>query len=219
MPKEELTELQFWEAIDKTTIEFLYPITYTNKGKGKLQTPAVTPQRIQPPTWKKTRVKSPNNSSYHYTSESVINISSTDASTSNATSTFEHFPFQTKQRKEDLLGLYGETTSLWKITESEGKQEVEEEKESEDHEFTYQNLILENPESETPNFQTQPNLDNQENDTPNIQTPPNQNNSNSEIINQYLFPVIVIDQPSIEPIGQFIQSQNQQQPPPVPLQQ
>ncbi|KAG9296555.1 hypothetical protein G9A89_015147 [Geosiphon pyriformis] len=70
------------------------------------------------------------------------------------------------------------------------KQEVKAEEESEDQEFTYQNPILENPKIETPNFQTQPNLDNQENDTPNIQTPPNQNNLNSEIINQYLSPVI-----------------------------
>ncbi|KAG9306211.1 hypothetical protein G9A89_016115 [Geosiphon pyriformis] len=85
-----------------------YPIIYTSKGKGKLQTPAVTLQRIQPPTWKKTRVKSPNNPSYHYTLGSAINILSTNISASNATSTFRHFPFQTKQRKENLLGLYGD---------------------------------------------------------------------------------------------------------------
>ncbi|KAG9290555.1 hypothetical protein G9A89_020925 [Geosiphon pyriformis] len=134
-----------------------YPITYTNKGKKKLQTPAVTPQRIQPPTWKKTRVKSPNNPSYHYTPGSAINISSTDVSTSNATSVFGHFPFQSKQRKEDLLELYNEyfeefksqllmplgfqslppqlnfgIVSPWKITELEREQEVKEEEESED---------------------------------------------------------------------------------------
>ncbi|KAG9288095.1 hypothetical protein G9A89_017690 [Geosiphon pyriformis] len=170
-----------------------YPITYTSKDKEKLQTSAVTPQRIQPPTWKKTRVESPNNPSYHYTLGSVINILSTDMFTSNTKSAFGCFPFQ----------------------------KVEKEEESEDHKFTYQNSILENPESETPNFQTQPNLDNQENDTPNIQTPPNQNNPNPEVINQYLLPVIIIDQPPVEPIGQPIQPQNQQnqQPPPVPPQQ
>ncbi|KAG9298698.1 hypothetical protein G9A89_012766 [Geosiphon pyriformis] len=102
------------------------------------------------------------------------------------------------------------TISLWEITESEGEQEVEEEEESEDHEFTYQNLILENPESETLNFQTQPNLNNQKNDILNIQTPPNQNNLNPEVINQYLSPVIIINQPPIKPIGQPIQPQNQQ---------
>ncbi|KAG9290175.1 hypothetical protein G9A89_022151 [Geosiphon pyriformis] len=47
-----------------------------NKGKGKLQTPAVTPKQIQPLIWKKTRVESPTNPSYHYTSRSAINISS-----------------------------------------------------------------------------------------------------------------------------------------------
>ncbi|KAG9296893.1 hypothetical protein G9A89_006848 [Geosiphon pyriformis] len=41
----------------KHHIQQRYPITYTSKGKGKLQTLAVTPQRIQPPIWKKTRVE------------------------------------------------------------------------------------------------------------------------------------------------------------------
>ncbi|KAG9307224.1 hypothetical protein G9A89_017052 [Geosiphon pyriformis] len=44
-----------------------YPITYTSKGKGKLQTPVVTPKRIQPLTWKKTRIESPTDPSYYYT--------------------------------------------------------------------------------------------------------------------------------------------------------
>ncbi|KAG9301146.1 hypothetical protein G9A89_012529 [Geosiphon pyriformis] len=215
-------------------IQQRYPITYTSKGKGKLQTPA------------KTRIKSSNNPSYYYTPGSAINISLTDASASNVTSTFGCFPFQSKQRKKDLLGPYGEyfkgfksqslmpsgfqspppqpnfgIMSLWKITESERGQEVEEEKKSKDHKFTYQNPILENPESKTPNFQTQPNLDNQKNNTPNIQTPPNQNNPNFKVINQYLPSVIVIDQPPVEPIGQPIQPQNQQnqQLLPVPPQQ
>ncbi|KAG9301873.1 hypothetical protein G9A89_004552 [Geosiphon pyriformis] len=47
-------------------IQQRYPITYASKGKGKLQTPAVTPRKIQPPAWKKNRVESPSNSSYHY---------------------------------------------------------------------------------------------------------------------------------------------------------
>ncbi|KAG9300346.1 hypothetical protein G9A89_009970 [Geosiphon pyriformis] len=183
-----------------------YPITYTSKGKGKLQTPA------------KTRVKSPNNLSYHYTLGSAINISLTDVSTLNATSAIGCFPFQSKQRKENLLGSY---SNSWEITESEGKQEVEKEKKSEDQEFTYQNPILENLEIETLNFQTQPNLDNQKNNTPNIQTLSNQNYLNPEVINQYLLPVIVINQPPVEPIGQPIQPPNQQnqQLPPVPTQQ
>ncbi|KAG9302280.1 hypothetical protein G9A89_008771 [Geosiphon pyriformis] len=65
-----------------------YPITYMSKGKRKLQTPAVTPKKIQPLTWKKTRVESPTNPSYHYTPGSTINITFTSAATSNMTSAF-----------------------------------------------------------------------------------------------------------------------------------
>ncbi|KAG9294548.1 hypothetical protein G9A89_008659 [Geosiphon pyriformis] len=83
-----------------------YPITYTSKGKGKLQTPAVTPKKIQPPTWKKTRVESPTAPFYYYTSGTAIHITTADASTSNATSTFGRFLFQSKQREEDLLESY-----------------------------------------------------------------------------------------------------------------
>ncbi|KAG9283942.1 hypothetical protein G9A89_006780 [Geosiphon pyriformis] len=53
-------------------------MTYANKDKRKLQTPAVTPQRIQPPIWKKHRIKLPTNPSYHYISGSIINITATD---------------------------------------------------------------------------------------------------------------------------------------------
>ncbi|KAG9296558.1 hypothetical protein G9A89_015150 [Geosiphon pyriformis] len=84
--------------------------------------------------------------------------------------------------------------------------EKEEEEGSEDQKFTYQNPILENPEIETPNFQTQPNLDNQENNTLNIQTPPNQDNQNPDLINQQnLPPVIVINQPPINLIAKPVQ--------------
>ncbi|KAG9293547.1 hypothetical protein G9A89_005550 [Geosiphon pyriformis] len=89
-------------------------------------------------------------------SRSAINISSTDVSTLNATSTFGCFPFQSKQRKAELLGPYGNyfegfksqlpmpsefqslppqpdfrTTSPWEVIDSEEEQEKEEE-ESED---------------------------------------------------------------------------------------
>ncbi|KAG9296320.1 hypothetical protein G9A89_014912 [Geosiphon pyriformis] len=84
-----------------------YPITYASKDKRKLQTPAVTSQRIQPHMWKKTKVESPINPSYHYTPESTINITSTGASTATMTSAFGKFPFQSKQKKEDLLRPYG----------------------------------------------------------------------------------------------------------------
>ncbi|KAG9284753.1 hypothetical protein G9A89_001123 [Geosiphon pyriformis] len=118
-----------------------YPITYTSKGKGKLQTPAATFQRIQPPTWKKTKVELPNNLSYYYTPGSIINIILIGMSTSNATLTFGQLLFQ-------------------KVTESKEKKE----KKAEDQEFTYQNPIPENPNIETLNFQTQqdPNLKNLE---------------------------------------------------------
>ncbi|KAG9284570.1 hypothetical protein G9A89_000653 [Geosiphon pyriformis] len=195
-------------------IQQRYPITYASKGKGKLQTPAVTPKKIQLPTWKKTKVKSPTAPSYYYTLESAINITSANTSTSNAISTFRQFPFQSKQRKTDLLGPYSKyfeefksrsptpseirlpppqldfgTTTLWELSEEE------EEKKSEDQEFTYQNPITENPEVETPNLQAQQNLnlENSEIKTPNHQR---QNNPNPELINQQnLSPVIVIEQP------------------------
>ncbi|KAG9292863.1 hypothetical protein G9A89_016225 [Geosiphon pyriformis] len=125
-------------------IQQRYPITYANKGKGKLQTLVVIPKRIQPPTWKKTRVESPTAPSYYYTLGSTINITSVSAFTSNAISTFRQFSFQSKQKKTDLLGPYGiqslplqpdfRATTLWELSEEE-----EEGK---------------NPENATPNIQT-----------------------------------------------------------------
>ncbi|KAG9285643.1 hypothetical protein G9A89_009283 [Geosiphon pyriformis] len=106
--------------------------------KGKLQTPAVTPRKIQPPAWKKNRVESPSNPSYHYTLGSAINISSTDVFPSTATLAFGRFLFQN-------FGI----SDLWKATESE-----KEEEELEDQKFTYQNSITKNPEPPQP-----PNLD------------------------------------------------------------
>ncbi|KAG9307590.1 hypothetical protein G9A89_023155 [Geosiphon pyriformis] len=163
----------------KHHIQQKYLITYTNKSKKKLQTSAVTLQRIQLPTWKKTRVESPTNLSYHYTPRSTINISSTDAFTSNVTSTFGQLLFQSNQKKAELLGTYDfGTASSWKVMKSE-------EKENKNQEFNYQNPIPKNS----------------ENQNPNIQTPKNQNNLNSDIINQqYLFQVIIINQPPIKPI-------------------
>ncbi|KAG9301371.1 hypothetical protein G9A89_018043 [Geosiphon pyriformis] len=201
-----------------------YLITYTNKGKGKLQTPAVTPKKIQPPTWKKTRVESPTASSYHYTLGSAINITSASMSISNAISTFGQFPFQSKQRKTDLLESYSEyferfksrlptpsgsqslplqpdfgTATLWELFEEKEEEELE------DQEFTYQNLITKNPEVETPNLQTQQNLnlENSEIETLNHQR---QNNLNPKLINQQNLPlVIVINQLLINPIAEPIQ--------------
>ncbi|KAG9303331.1 hypothetical protein G9A89_013657 [Geosiphon pyriformis] len=70
-------------------IQQQFPITYADKGKGRLQTPAVTLKQIQPLTWKKTRVESPTNPLYYYTPKNTINISSTGMSTLHATLTFE----------------------------------------------------------------------------------------------------------------------------------
>ncbi|KAG9286820.1 hypothetical protein G9A89_012370 [Geosiphon pyriformis] len=130
-----------------------YPITYTSKGKGKLQTPAVTPNRIQPPTWKKTRIESLANPLYYYTFRKLLGP----------------YELQSPPPPPDFR-----ISDLWEVMESEEK----EEEEAEDQEFTYQNLITENPEFETLNLQTQQNL-NQENleiKTPNIQTLPTQDN-------------------------------------------
>ncbi|KAG9291014.1 hypothetical protein G9A89_012886 [Geosiphon pyriformis] len=124
-----------------------YPITYASKGKGKLQTSAVTPKKIQPLTWKKTRVELPTAPSYYYTLEK------------------------------------------------------EEEKESEDQEFTYQNPITENLEQNL-------NLENLEIETPNHQR---QNNPNPKLINQQnLPPVIIINQLPINSITKPIQQPLQQ---------
>ncbi|KAG9298586.1 hypothetical protein G9A89_002533 [Geosiphon pyriformis] len=169
-------------------IQQRYPITYASKGKGKLQTPA-----------KKTRVESPTNPLYHYTPGSAINITFTSVTTSNTTSAFGQFPFQSKQRKAELLEPYSayfegfnsqssmpsglqsplpppdfRISDPWKVTKSE----EEKEEEAKDQEFTYQNLITENPEFETSNLQTQQNLnpENLEIKTPNIQIPPTQDN-------------------------------------------
>ncbi|KAG9294136.1 hypothetical protein G9A89_021495 [Geosiphon pyriformis] len=146
--------------------------------------------------YKHQQIELPTNSSYHYIPGSAINIISTGTSTSNTTSTFGHFSFQSKQKKEDLLGPYNfGTASLWEVTDSEEEQEEEKEK-SEDQEFTYQNPIPKNLNIETLNFQTQqnPNLKNPEIETPNFQMQHHQNNHNSDINNQqHLPPVIMIN--------------------------
>ncbi|KAG9300999.1 hypothetical protein G9A89_018951 [Geosiphon pyriformis] len=182
----------------------IYPITYASKGKGKLQTPAVIPRKIQPPAWKKNRVESPSNPSYHYIPGSTINILSTDMFTSTVTSAFGQFSFQSRQRKTELLGPYDFGISdPWKAVESK-----KEEEESENQKFTYQHLITENLELENPKIET-----------PNIRTLPNQRNQKPELIHQQnLPPVIVINQLPINFLAEPIQ-QSLQLPPQQPEQQ
>ncbi|KAG9290738.1 hypothetical protein G9A89_011701 [Geosiphon pyriformis] len=194
-------------------------ITYADKGKEKLQTPAVTPKQIQPPNWKKTQVELPTNLSYYYMPESAINILSTDKFILNETSIFGCFPFQSKQQKAELLGPYDfRITSPWEITELEEKQKKEEKK-SEDQKFTYQNPIPENPDIRTPNFQTQQNLnsENPEIETPNFQMQHNQNDQNLDINNQQHLPLVIVINPFSAPL---IDEQQQQslQPPQQPQQ-
>ncbi|KAG9299636.1 hypothetical protein G9A89_020807 [Geosiphon pyriformis] len=93
------------QTIERYTQQQFF-ITYADKDKGRLQTPTVTPKQIQPSNWKKTQVELPTNLLYHYMPGSAINISSTDASTSNATSIFGYFPFQSKQRKAELANTF-----------------------------------------------------------------------------------------------------------------
>ncbi|KAG9304352.1 hypothetical protein G9A89_019914 [Geosiphon pyriformis] len=83
-----------------------FSITYADKDKERLQTPAVTPKQIQPPTWKKTRVELPTNLLYYYIPKSTINISLTGTSTLNMTSIFGQLLFQSKQKKAELLETY-----------------------------------------------------------------------------------------------------------------
>ncbi|KAG9293604.1 hypothetical protein G9A89_005607 [Geosiphon pyriformis] len=197
-----------------------FSITYQDKDKGKLQTPAVTSKGIQIPNWKKQRIESLLYPLYHHTSRSTINITSADASTSTKTP-LVRITFQSKQKKNKLLGAYGDyfeefksrsptpsefrslphqpdfgIISLWKITESEKN-------EDEDQEFNYQNLVLEDL-----NIQTQQHLENSEIKTPNIQILSNQRNQNPELIQQQnLLSVIIINQPPIEPIAPQILNQ------------
>ncbi|KAG9304662.1 hypothetical protein G9A89_021442 [Geosiphon pyriformis] len=130
----------------------------------------------------KTKVELPTASSYYYTLRSAINITSASAFTSNVISTFERFPFQSKQRKTDLLGPY-----------------EEKEKELEDQEFTYQNPITENPKVETSNLQAQQNLNLKDSEikTPNHQR---QNNPKPELINQQNLPPPP-QQPNLDPMA------------------
>ncbi|KAG9307277.1 hypothetical protein G9A89_017105 [Geosiphon pyriformis] len=166
-------------------------------------------------------------------------LTSADASTSNATSTFGQFPFQSKQRKEDLLRPYGAYFEEFKsqlptplgirlpplppdfrIANPWEASKSEEEKESEDQKFTYQNPIPENLEVKTPNIQT-PKNSNQENletKTPNIQILQNQNILNPDSINQLnLLPNIAINHLPIEPIIEPIQPLQLPQQPQQPL--
>ncbi|KAG9285804.1 hypothetical protein G9A89_013229 [Geosiphon pyriformis] len=83
-----------------------FPITYQDKGKRRLQTPAVTPKGIQILNWKKQRIESPIYLSYYHTPRSTINIASADASTSTKT-LLTRIAFQSKQKKNKLLGAYG----------------------------------------------------------------------------------------------------------------
>ncbi|KAG9291444.1 hypothetical protein G9A89_021863 [Geosiphon pyriformis] len=207
-------------------IQQRYLITYTSKDKGKLQTLAVTPRKIQPPAWKKNRVEFSSNPLYHYIPRSTINISSTDTFSSTVTSTFGQFPFQNRQKKTELLGPYDEYFERFNLQSStplglqlplpppdfgisdpwEAAKSEKEEEESKDQEFTYLHPITENPEVETPNIQTQQQLENPEIKTPNIRMPLNQRNKNPELINQQnLPPVIIINQLPINPIAKPIQ--------------
>ncbi|KAG9286640.1 hypothetical protein G9A89_007767 [Geosiphon pyriformis] len=190
-----------------------YPITYVSKGKEKLQTPAVTPRKIQPPAWKKNRVESPSNSSYHYTPGSAINISSTDTFPSTATSAFGQFSFQNRQRKTELLGPYGE---YFEGFNSSGRIRKKGRR-IRGSRIYLPNPITENPEVETLNLQAQQklNIKNSEIRTPNQQR---QNNPNFELINQQnLPPVIIIDQLPINPVAKHIQQLLQQPPQPSNL--
>ncbi|KAG9306874.1 hypothetical protein G9A89_002543 [Geosiphon pyriformis] len=146
------------QTIERYTQQQFF-ITYADKGKERLQILA------------KQRIEFPPYLSYHHTLGSTINISSAGMSTPNATSTFGQFIFQN-------FGI----SDPWEVMESE----KEEEEETEDQKFTYQNLITENPEFETPNLQNQQNLNlvNSEVETLNIQTPPTQDNQNPNLINQ-----------------------------------
>ncbi|KAG9290619.1 hypothetical protein G9A89_011582 [Geosiphon pyriformis] len=146
--------------------------------------------------YKHQQIELPTNPSYHYTPGSTINITSTGMSTLNTTFTYGCFLFQ-------------------KVTDLEEEQE-EKEEESENQKFTYQNLIPENLNIKTPNFQTQqnPNLENSEIETLNFQIQYHQNNHNPDINNQQHLPLVIMINP-VPPIDkqqqQLLQSLQQLQ--------
>ncbi|KAG9284540.1 hypothetical protein G9A89_014144 [Geosiphon pyriformis] len=109
-----------------------FSITFADKGKGRLQTPAGTPKQIQLLTWKKQRFDSPANPSYYYTLRSTINIINT--ATTSTTTSLNRILFQN----------FG-TISSWEITDSK----EEESKYSEIK--TLVNQTLENQNNQNPN--------------------------------------------------------------------
>ncbi|KAG9301661.1 hypothetical protein G9A89_016731 [Geosiphon pyriformis] len=125
-------------------------------------------KEIQLPTWKKQRIESPPYPSYHHTSGSTINILFAVELLRPYGEYFEGFKLQSPTPLEIRLlppppdfGI----SDLWEIIESK----EEEKEETENQEFTYQNLITENPEFENPNLQNQQNLNSL------LQLPPQQN--------------------------------------------
>ncbi|KAG9286997.1 hypothetical protein G9A89_022961 [Geosiphon pyriformis] len=135
----------FSELLQSTTLSqnylFRFPITFVNKGKGRLQTPAETPKQIQLLTWKKQRFDSPANSSYYHTPGSTINIINTV--TTSTTMPLNRILFQSKQKKTELLETYDfRAISSSEITNSK-------EEESSDQKVNKQNLILKHSEIKT----------------------------------------------------------------------
>ncbi|KAG9301279.1 hypothetical protein G9A89_012662 [Geosiphon pyriformis] len=116
-------------------------ITYADKGKERLQTPAITPKQIQPLTWKKTRVELPTNPSYHYTPRSTINISSIRK--------YEFLRDNGIRKKKKKEAKDQKFTYQNSIPENLNIETLNIQ--------TQQNPNLENPEIKTPNFQTQQN--------------------------------------------------------------
>ncbi|KAG9306661.1 hypothetical protein G9A89_004208 [Geosiphon pyriformis] len=81
-----------------------FPITFADKRKERLQIPARTSKQIQLLTWKKQRFDLPANPLYYHTPKSTINIIS--AATASTTTLLNQIPFQSKQKKAELLGTY-----------------------------------------------------------------------------------------------------------------
>ncbi|KAG9295792.1 hypothetical protein G9A89_009021 [Geosiphon pyriformis] len=163
-----------------------FPITFVDKDKRRLQTPAGTPKQIQLLTWKKQRFDLPANPSYYHIPGSIINIINT--ATISMTMPLNKIPFQN----------FG-AISPWEITDSE-------EEESSDQKINKQNLILENLEIKTPVNQTSKNQNNQNSNVINQHLPP--------VIVINLPPALPNAEQQQQPqlLPQQIQQQSQQQP-------
>ncbi|KAG9299859.1 hypothetical protein G9A89_003403 [Geosiphon pyriformis] len=83
-----------------------FPITFADKGKGRLQTPVETPKQIQLSTWKKQRFNSSVNPSYHHTLGKITDLEKkkgNDQEISKQNPILENSEIETLQQQQSQL--------------------------------------------------------------------------------------------------------------------